>query len=127
MADKNLYRVVDGVTALTGSLTITLPIDLTKQVEKARMSDGSFRLAFFQDHRKWKLNFPALVDADLAQLITLVGWDEILRWNNLDEEDHVYEVVITDFSYDSINPIPIGADVLDVKIYKASMVLEEAI
>ena len=126
MANKSLYRF-GFAEVLTGSLTIPLPIDLVKQVEKARMSNGSFHWAFFQEHRKWKLNFPALVDADLAQLIRLVGYDEILRWNNLDEEDHVYEVVITDFSYNSINPIPIGADVLDVRYYKASMTLEEAI
>ena len=126
MANKSLYRV-GFVEVLTGPLTITLPIDLTKQVEKARMSDGSFHWAFFQEHRKWKLSFPALLIADLDQLIRLVGYDEILRWQNLDERADIYEVVITDFSYDAINPMPIGADALDVEYYKASMTLEEAI
>ena len=120
MANKSLYR--DGFAeVLTGSLTITLPIDLTKQVEKARMSDGSFRWAFFQEHRKWRLNFPALLIADLDQLIRLVGYDEILRWQNLDERADIYDVVITDFSYDSIDPIS------TIKYYKASMTLEEDI
>ena len=120
MAVKRLYR--DGFAEdLSGPLTITLPIDLAKQVEKARMSDGSFRWAFFQEHRKWRLNFPALLIADLDQLIRLVGYDEILKWQNLDERADIYDVVITDFSYDSIDPIS------TIKYYKASMTLEEDI
>jgi hypothetical protein len=120
MANKSLYRV-GFVEVLTGPLIVTLPTDLIKQVEKARMSDGSFHWAFFQEHRKWRLTGTALLIADLDQLIRLVGYDEILRWQNLDERADIYEVVITDFSYDAIDPIS------TIKYYKASLTLEEAI
>ena len=121
MADKSLYRLGFAPVVLLGHLTITLPIDLVKQVEKARMSDGSFRWAFFQEHRKWTLNFPALETAHLNQLITLVGYDQILQWQNDDEDGVLYDVVITDFSYDVIDPTSA------IKYYKASMTLEQAI
>lgn len=120
MANKSLYR--DGFAeVLTGSLTITLPTDITLQRDKARMSDGSFHWAFFQEHRRWRLNFHALLIADLDQLIRLAGYDQILKWQNLDERADIYDVVVTDFSYDCIDPIS------TIKYYKASLTLEEAI
>ena len=119
MADKKLGPNGSEVT-LPGTFTISLPVDMPKQVEKVRMSDGSFRWAFFKEQRKWKLNWTKLTKAQLDSLITLWGYNQLLHWQNNDESAIWYNVVITDFSYDSVDPIT------TTKYYKASMTLEEA-
>jgi len=119
MATKKLGPTGSEVT-LPGTFTITLPVDMPKQVEKVKMSDGSFRWAFFKEYRKWKLNWTKLTKTELDTLITLWGYNQILRWQNNDESATWYEVVIIDFSYDSVDPIS------TTKYYKASMTLQEA-
>ena len=119
MADKKLGPNGFEVT-LPGTFTISLPVDMPKQVEKVKMSDGSFRWAFFKEQRKWKLNWTKLTKAQLDSLITLWEYNQLLHWQNNDESAIWYNVVITDFSYDSVDPIT------TTKYYKASMILEEA-
>jgi len=106
---------------LPGTLTVSLLVDMPKQVEKARMSDGSFRWAFFQEYRTWSLNWTKLTKAQLDTVIALWVLDQILRWQNTDESTTWYDVVITNFSYDSVDPIS------TTKLYKATMTLDEAI
>jgi len=119
MADKKLGPNGSEVT-LPGTFTISLPVDMPKQVEKVKMSDGSFRWAFFKEQRKWRLNWTKLTKAQLDTLKTLWGYNQLLHWQNNDESTTWYNVVITDFSYDSVDPISA------TKYYKASMTLEEA-
>ena len=119
MADKKLGPTGSEVT-LPGTFTISLPVDMLKQVEKVRMSDGSFRWAFFKEHRKWSLRWTRLTKTQLDSLITLWGYNQLLHWQNNDESAIWYNVVITEFSYDSVDPIS------TTKYYKASMTLEEA-
>ena len=117
MADQEL-----GGVAVAGTFTISMPVDMPKKIEKAVMSDGSFRWAFFKEYRKWRLTWPKLTKAELDVLIARYGpIDAITTWKNTDESATVYNVVITDFSYDSVDPISA------TKYYKASMNLEEAI
>ena len=117
MADQEL-----GGVAVAGTFTISMSVDIIKKIEKAVMSDGSFRWAFFKEYRKWSLNWTKLTKTELDVLIARYGpVDEITTWKNLDESATVYNVVITDFSYDSIDPIS------TTKLYKASMNLEEAV
>lgn len=116
MADQEL-----GGVAVAGTFTISLPTDIIKKIEKAEMSDGSARYAFFKEHRRWKLTWAVLTKAELDVLIARYALDQITTWKNTDERDDVYDVVITDFSYDVIDPIS------TTKYYKASMTLEEAI
>lgn len=121
MANKNLGLIGDATDVLPGTFTISMPVDMPKQVEKARMSDGSFMWAFFKEYRRWSLNWTKLTKPELDTLITRWAYDQILKWQNNDESPIVYNVVITDFSYDSIDPIS------TTKLYKATMILEEAI
>lgn len=123
MANKNLGPL--GATViLPPTMSISMPVEIPKQIDKAKMSDGSFRWGFLKKHRNWSLSWPILTKAQLDALITLYDFNSILRWQNNDESAVWYNVVITDFSYDSINPIPLGGV---VEYYSASMTLEEAI
>ena len=120
MAAKKLGPSGSEVT-LPGTFTISMPVDIPKQLEKQVMSDGSFRWEFRKRHWKWSLRWTKLTKTQLDSLITLHGYNQMLRWQNNDESAIWYNVVITDFSYDVIDPISA------TKIYKASMNLEEAI
>ena len=117
MADQEL-----GGIAVAGTFTVSMPVDIVKKIDKAVMSDGSFRWAFFKEYRKWKLSWTKLTKAELDVLIARYGpVDQITTWKNTDESVTVYDVVITDFSYDVVDPIS------TTKYYKASMNLEEAV
>lgn len=116
MADQEL-----GGVAVAGTFTISMPVDMPKKIEKAVMSDGSFRWGFFKKYRKWTLNWVKATKAELDVLIGRYALDQITTWKNLDESVTVYDVVITDFSYDVVDPIS------TTKLYKASMNLEEAV
>jgi hypothetical protein len=120
MAEKKLGLLASEVT-LPPTLTIELPVDLQKQIDKQTVSDGSFRWNFKKTHRAWSLNWVKLTKAQLDVLTTLQAYNKILKWQNNDESVVWYNVVITEFSYDSVDPIS------TTKIYKASMTLEEAI
>lgn len=114
MADQEL-----GGVAVPGTFTISLPTDYPKKIEKAVMSDGSFRWAFFKKSRKWKLSWVVITNGELTGLIARYAIDAITTWKNTDERVDVIDVVITDFSYDCIDP--------GNQYYKATMSLEEAI
>lgn len=113
-------KILGGVT-LPGTFTISMPVDMPTQTEKAKMSDGSFRWAFFEGYRKWTLNWTKATKAQLDVLIAREAVKAIQTWVNNDESAISYDVVVTDFSYDSVDPISA------TKLYKATMVLEEAI
>ena len=117
MADQEL-----GGVAVAGTFTISMAIRMPKKIEKAVMSDGSSRWAFFKEYRVWRLNWPKLTKAELDVLIARYGpVDAVTTWKNTDERADVFNVVITDFSYDVIDPISA------TKYYKASMTLEESV
>lgn len=119
MADQEL-----GGVAVAGTFTVSMPIDMPKQIEKAVMSDRSFRWAFFKEYKKWKLKWVKLTKAELDIIIARYGpVDQITTWKNADEFAGTKNVVITDFSYDVIDVMTSAATAL----YKASMTLVEAI
>lgn len=103
------------------SIGIALPIAITKKVERAEMSDGSGRYAFFEEYRGWELTFPKLTKAQLDSLIALRAENDVLRWQNDDESTTWYNVVITDFKYDTSDPAS------PTVYYFASMTLEQVI
>lgn len=113
-------KVLGGVT-LPGTFTISLPVHMPKPVEKVRMSDGSFRWGFFPEYMIWSLNWTKLTKAQLDVLIAREAVNAIQTWVNNDESATSYNVVVTDFSYDSVDPIS------TTKLYKATMTLDEAI
>lgn len=103
------------------SIAIPLPVTVHKKVDRAEMSDGSGRYGFFKGYRGWEILFPKLTKTELDDLIYLHSLNEILRWQNPDESYAWYNVVITDFKYNSEDPTS------PTVYFHASMSLEEAI
>ena len=97
------------------------PVFFDKQVEKAEMSDGSRRWAFFGVKREWTLGFGFLTIAQLNTLKGLVALNQILRFQNNNEDATWYDVVIASFSYD-----PERTDIRSLGRYKCTMTLQEA-
>ena len=110
-----------GTETTLPSIGIALPVTIPKKVERAEMSDGSGRYAFFEEYKGWELSFPQLTKAELDSLIALRAENQVLRWQNLDESATWYNVVITDFKYESNDPAS------PTTWYSASMVLEQVI
>lgn len=124
MANKTLNPIGGPLVVLPGTFTISMPISMSKQIDKGIMSDRSFRWAIFKKHRVWELTWTYLVAADLAILVTANDYNTVLSWVNNDESALPYNVIVTDFAYDSVDPMPVGAAVIS---YKATMTLEEAV
>lgn len=103
------------------SIAIALPITISKKIECAEMSDGSKRWAFFKKYKGWEISFPNIIKSELDDLITLRSYNQILRWQNNDESATWYDVVITDFNYNTADPYS------PTVYYFASMTLEQAI
>lgn len=110
-----------GVESRLPSIAIALPIVISKKIECAEMSDGSKRWAFFKKCRGWEISFPNITKPELDDLIILHSYNQILRWQNNDESTDWYNVVITDFDYNTADPNS------PTVYYYASMTLEEAI
>lgn len=119
MADKKLGISGSEVT-LPAGLIISLPVGYDQQVVRVTMSDGSRRYGFHNRKRQWQLTWIKITKANLDTLITLCDYNQTLRWQNNDESTTWYDVAITQFAYDSVDPISA------TKYYTASMVLEEA-
>lgn len=103
------------------SVAISLPVVIRKKMVRAEMSDGSADWAFFKDYKTWRIRFPNITKSELDDLIFLRKLNQILRWQNEDESYAWYDVVITDFDYDSEDPNSPTA------YYFASMSLEEMV
>jgi len=87
------------------SIAIVLPVTVPKKVELVEMCDGSLRPGFSgKEHREWEIRFPELTKTELDDLIYLRKLNEILRWQNPDESYTWYDVVISDFKYNSDDP-----------------------
>ena len=86
------------------SIAIAHPITINKKVERAEMSDGSGRYAFFEEYKGWEINFPKLIKSELDALVGLRALNQVLRWQNDDESETWYNVVITDFKYNTADP-----------------------
>ena len=102
-------------------ITVALPVTVGKNIERAEMSDGSGRYNFLKGYKVWEPRFPKLTKTELDDLIYLRSLNQILRWQDTDESTTWYDVVITNFSYDSVDPIS------TTKLYKATMTLEEVV
>ena len=86
------------------SIAIVLPVTINKKVDRAEMMDGSGRYNFGKDYRSLDIRFPKLTKTELDDLIYLRKLNQILRWQNPDESYIWYNVVITEFKYDSEDP-----------------------
>lgn len=103
------------------SIAVAHPVTINKKVERAEMSDGSGRYNFGEEYKEWEITFPKLTKSQLDDLVALRALNQILRWQNNDESATWYNVVITDFKYNT-------QDFRSPTVYYfASMSLEEAI
>lgn len=120
MAVRKLGPVGSEITL--PSIAVALPITVRKKIDQAVMSDGSIRWAFFKEQKGWEITFPPkLTKPELDDLTYLRSLNQILKWQNNDESSKWYDVVITDFSYDTKDPKS------PTVYYFASMTLEEAV
>lgn len=103
------------------SIAIALPVVIRKKVERAEMADGSGRYGFFKEYKGWEIKFPKLTKSQLDDLVGLRALNQILKWQNQDESTTWYDVVITDFKYNSDDPSS------PTVYYYAFMSLEEVI
>ena len=96
------------------------PVSIDKQAEKARMSDRSYRVAFFDTKRVFEIAFGFLSSSQLAILKALNELKQVLRYKNEYEEDVWYDVWISRFSVE-----PARMDVRQLERYRVTMTLEE--
>ncbi|MHA1225174.1 MAG: hypothetical protein ACTSPV_00360 [Candidatus Hodarchaeales archaeon] len=100
-----------------------LPTSIHKQISEAKMSDGSSRWGFYSASEKrtfiWEHGF--LTKAELDQIKTLRGYNQILRYQNNNEDATWYDVVFISFEYG-----PVRTDVLNLGRYWCRIVLREA-
>jgi hypothetical protein len=104
------------------SIAIPIPVTIYKKVDRAEASDGSGRYNYGKSYRVWELRFPEVTKAELDDLIALRNEDQLLRWQNEDEQPATwYNVAITDFKYNTEDPAS------PTTFWYASMTLEEAV
>lgn len=103
------------------SIAVAHPVTIHKKVDRAEMSDGSGRYNYGKEYRGWEITFPELTKAELDDLIALRALNEALKWQNNDEGPDWYDVVITDFKYDTADPAS------PTTFWFGSMTLEEVV
>jgi hypothetical protein len=96
------------------------PVSTKKQMEKAKMSDGSINVAFFGTKKVFTIKYGFLTDDELTIFKSLNALNQILRFKNEHEEDIWYNIFISSFSHD-----PERMDIRQLERYKMSMTLEE--
>lgn len=96
------------------------PVSTKKEMTKAKMSDGSIRIAFFGTRKVFQIRSGYLTNAELAIFKALNELNQVLLYRNEFEENVEYRVVITDFTHD-----PERMDARQLDRYKISMTLEE--
>ena len=113
-----------GVVALPGFRYIgsapAWPVSTKKEMKKAKMSDGSIRVAFFGTRKIFQIRSGYLSNTELGVFKTINESNEILYYRNEFEEDIEYRVVVTEFTHD-----PERMDIRQLDRYKISMTLEE--
>lgn len=100
-----------------------LPVSIHKQIEEAKMSDGSSRWAIYPNSKKrefvWEHGY--LSKTELGQIETLSDLNQILRYQNNNEDATWYEVIMISFDYG-----PVRTDILSLERYWCRIVLKEA-
>lgn len=126
----NIYLGQVGIEALLPPVrwvnggSPNIPIDYSKQIDKATMLDGSTRFNFRAHHpRTWQLEWEAIADSELGDLITLNEVLETLRFQNNWEDATWRCVIITKFSY-SAN---VRLSCPNHTLWDVSMTLEEVV
>ena len=104
-----------------------IPIDYSKQIDKATMLDGSTRFNFRSHHpRRWTLGWEAIDSAELVDLLALNAINGELRFQNQWEDTSWRCVVITSFTYDVNVRLSCKAPLFNTR-YTVSITLEEVV
>jgi len=111
-------------TTLPGLMWIGNPpmwsVTTEKQTEEAVMSDKSRRFAFFDEKREWSVGLGFLNKDNLDIMLALNALKQILRFQNNNEDNTWYYVVISQFSHE-----PERMDARQLERYKIEMILRE--
>ena len=101
------------------------PVQITMNVDKAQMLDGTVRYNFRNTHqRRWVLSFPYVTADELWELTYLCSLNQALRYQNgYYSTTTWYDVVITEFSYFPLTATSTSADI----VYDVQLTLEEAL
>lgn len=97
-----------------------LPVDSKKQISLKRMSDGSIRAAIYQIKRTFPLYWGYISSDDLNILKDLNALNQTLRFQNNNEDDTWYNVLIVSFNHE-----PFDTSIRSLGYYKCSMTLKE--
>ena len=98
-----------------------LPVSVHKQIEEARMSDGSSRWGFKKKQREWPKEWGYLTKAELDVFLGLYDLNQILRFQDNNESATWYEVVMISMEYG-----PVRTDILSLERYWCRIVLKQA-
>lgn len=100
------------------------PVEITINIDKAQMLDGSVRYNFRNTHqRRWVLEFPEVTHEELYEFTYLCSLNQALRYQNNWYSTTWYDVVISSFMYAPINPASTSADIK----YNVQLTLEEVL
>jgi len=110
---------VSGSEITVAGVAISMPIEYSKQLRRVEMSDGSRRWGFYDQFRRWRVTCNKTTNAQLTSLITEWERNQVLKFQNNYESATSYDVVMTDFSYECINPND------TTKYYRVNFAVEE--
>ena len=96
------------------------PVYSNKEVEVAKMSDKSKRVAFFGTKGEWGIALGFLTKVQLDDIRGLNELNQILDFQNNNEDDTIYRVFISAFRHE-----PERMDVRQLERYKVEMTLRE--
>jgi len=96
------------------------PVSANKEMEVAVMSDKSKRVAFFGTKRELGIVLGFLNKADLDRMTALNELNQVLDFQNNNEDDTIYEVIISAFRYE-----PERMDIRQLERYRVEMTLRQ--
>lgn len=100
------------------------PVQITMNIDKAQMLDGSVRYNFRNTHqRRWTLDFPEVTAEELWEFTYLCSLNEALRYQNNWYSTTWYDVVITEFMYYPLSVTSTSANI----VYSVQLTLEEVL
>jgi len=96
------------------------PVSVNKKMEVALMSDKSNRVAFFGTKREQGIALGFLNKTDLDRMTALNELNQVLDFQNNNEDDTIYKVVISAFRYE-----PERMDIRQLERYRVEMTLRQ--
>jgi hypothetical protein len=98
-----------------------MPVVPHKQIEEAKMADGSSRFAFYKKKRTFQLEWGALSKNQVNTIEGLYDENQTLVYRNEYDENANYSVVFTEFEYELLKPSYPAEN-----LFRCRIVLQEA-